>query len=98
MIRHEHHRRSLLTAAPGFLHLHYPPAEVTLLHRWLDTWSGLGDVITGLTRQGLDVELRQGSDGWRAHLYPTGVAHSISLELLWLQHHGGRCRRRGGGP
>jgi hypothetical protein len=37
----------------------------------------MGDVIAGLTRQGWDVELRQGQDGWRAHLYPTGLAHSI---------------------
>jgi hypothetical protein len=52
-------RRALLSAALGFLQLHEQPAEVAALRRWLDTWAGMGDVITGLTRQGWDVELRQ---------------------------------------
>jgi hypothetical protein len=58
-------RRALLSVALGFLQLRDQPPEVTLLRRWLDSWAGLGDVITGLTRQDLDVELRQGSE-WLA--------------------------------
>jgi hypothetical protein len=73
------HRRALLTAALGFLQPREEPAEVATLRRYMDTWTGLGDVITGLTRQGWDVELRQGQDGWRAYLYPTGLAHSIRV-------------------
>jgi hypothetical protein len=76
-------RRSLLVAALGSLQLHQPPAEVMLLHRSLHGWVGLGDVITGLTRQGLDVELRQFPHGWRANLYPTGTAHSIVVASAW---------------
>jgi hypothetical protein len=76
-------RRALLTAALGFLQLRDQPPEVTLQRRWLDSWAGLGDVITGLTRQGLDVELRQFPDGWRANLYPTGTAHSIVVSSAW---------------
>jgi hypothetical protein len=54
-----------------------------MLRRWLDTWSGMGEVIAGLTRQGLDVELRQFPDGWRANPYPTGTAHSIVVASAW---------------
>ena len=43
----------------------------------------MGDVITGLTRQGRDVELRQFPHGWRANLYPTGTAHSILVASAW---------------
>jgi hypothetical protein len=45
--------------------------------------SGMGDVIVGLTRQGLDLELRQFPTGWRANLYPTGTAHSIVVSSAW---------------
>jgi hypothetical protein len=48
-------RRALLTAALGFLQLRDQPPEVTLLRRWLDSWAGLGDVVAGLPRLGLDV-------------------------------------------
>jgi hypothetical protein len=40
-------------------------------------------VITGLMRQGLDVELRQFPDCWRANLYPTGTGHSIVVASAW---------------
>ena len=76
-------RRSFLTAALGFLQARDQAPEITLLRRWLDSWAGLGDVISGLTRQGLDVELRQFPHGWRANLYPTGMAHSIVLASAW---------------
>ena len=42
--------RSRLVATLGFLDLRDQPREVTLLRHWLDSWAGLGDVITGLTR------------------------------------------------
>jgi hypothetical protein len=76
-------RRALLDAALGFLQLRDQPREVTLLRRWLDSWAGLGDVIVGLTRQGLDLELRQFPLGWRANLYPTGTANSIVVASAW---------------
>ena len=37
-------RRALLTTALGFL------------RAWLDSWRGIGDIVTGLTWQGLNLE------------------------------------------
>jgi len=37
----------------------------------------------GLTRQGLDVELRQFPQGWRATLYQTGTAHVLVIASAW---------------
>jgi hypothetical protein len=88
--------RALLTAALGFLQVNDQPPEVMLLRRWLDSWAGLGDVIIGLTRQGLDLELRQFPHGWRANLYPTGTAHSIVIASAWEPTPCGRCSRRAG--
>jgi len=31
--------------------------ELDLVHRWLDTWAGLGLVVAGMTHQGWDVQL-----------------------------------------
>ena len=76
-------RRALLTAALGSLQLREDPPEVAMLRRWLDTWRGLGHVVTGLNAQGLDLELRQFPRGWRANLYPTGTAHSIVVASAW---------------
>jgi hypothetical protein len=76
-------QRGQHTAALGFLRLRQQPAEVAMLRRWLDSWAGMGDVIAGLTRQGLDLELRQFPRGWRASLYPTGTAHSIVVASAW---------------
>jgi hypothetical protein len=55
-------RRALLTAALGFLQLRQEPPEVAMLCQWLDTWLGVGHVVTGLNAQGFDLELRQGSE------------------------------------
>jgi hypothetical protein len=54
-----------------------------MLRRRMDSWAGLSDVITGLERQGLDVELCQFPTGWRANLYPTRTAHSIVVASAW---------------
>jgi len=70
-------RRALLTVALGFLQLRHQPPELAPLHRWLDSWRGMGDIVRGLNAQGLDLELRLFPGGWRANLYPTGTAHSI---------------------
>jgi len=58
-------RRATLRAALGF-----PPRapELGLLHRWLDTWTGLGLVVVGVERQGLRFSLSHiGADEWRAY-------------------------------
>jgi hypothetical protein len=61
-------RRLLLHAALGFLDLPPRAPELRLLHRWLDTWTGLGLIVVGVERQGLrfslshigELPLRQG--------------------------------------
>ena len=76
-------RRALLTVALGFLQLRHQPPELAPLHRWLDSWRGMGDIVRGLNAQGLDLELRLFPGGWRANLYPTGTAHSIVVASAW---------------
>jgi hypothetical protein len=58
-------RRSLLTAALGFLQL--PPRSPALraLHAWLDNWRGVGLIVEGMRRQGYRVSLRE-IDAWVA--------------------------------
>jgi len=59
-------------------------SELQLLHRWLDTWAGIGLIAVGLHSQGWDLQLTQYGDGnWRAAFYVTGVAHSIRAEQ-WM--------------
>jgi hypothetical protein len=76
--------RSLLIAALGFLAVDAEVPELQLLHRWLDTWAGIGLIAVGLHRQGWDVQLTQYGDGkWRATFYVTGTAHSIVGGSAW---------------
>jgi hypothetical protein len=46
-------RLANLTAALGFLRIPPRALELRLLHRWLDTWTGLGLVVVGVERQGV---------------------------------------------
>jgi hypothetical protein len=48
------------------------------LHRWLDSWRGIGDVVTGMNRQGYDLELIQYPDAWRCTFFTTGREHSLT--------------------
>lgn len=50
-------RRALLRAALGFLQLRPEPPEVAPLRQWLDSWTGLGVIVTGMLRQGYDAVL-----------------------------------------
>jgi hypothetical protein len=45
-------RLASLRAALGFLQLEPRAPELRLLHRWLDTWTGLGLVVAGVERRG----------------------------------------------
>jgi hypothetical protein len=60
-------RRALLFAALGFARLELRPAppELVALKRWLGSWTGTGAIITGMLRQGFDVDLR--SHEYRRH-------------------------------
>jgi hypothetical protein len=60
-------RLANLRAALGFLHLAPRAPELRLLHRWLDTWTGLGLMVVGVERQGLRFSLTHLAEGeWRA--------------------------------
>ncbi len=74
-------RRALLTAALGFTLLDTrgkpaPPAVKTV-REWLNNWTGVGHVVTGMARQDYDLELtRFDGRGWRATFFVTGMEHS----------------------
>ena len=72
-------RARLLSAALGFLAVEPHEPEVRLLHRWLDTWNGIGYVVAGMARQEYDLELRRyDGQGWRAMFFPAGFEHSLT--------------------
>ena len=50
-------RGQLFGAALGFLALEPRAPELQLLHRWADTWRGVGDVVVGMERQGYRLHL-----------------------------------------
>jgi hypothetical protein len=56
-----------LRAALGFLRLPPTEPELRLLHRWLDTWTGVGLITVGVERQGFRLSLSRIAEGeWRA--------------------------------
>jgi hypothetical protein len=72
-------RRSLLAAALGFALLEGHAAGLLAVRSWLSTWSGIGNVIAGMHRQGYDIQLTQYDErGWRATFYVTGMEHSAT--------------------
>ena len=55
------------------------PPVIAELRRWLDTWTGIGLVATGMARQGYDLNLtRYHEQGWRATFYVSGMEHSAT--------------------
>jgi hypothetical protein len=56
-------RSTALTAALAFLQLPPRAPELRFLHRWLDSWTGVGLIAVGLHRQGWDLQLTQYGDG-----------------------------------
>jgi hypothetical protein len=48
------------------------------MREWLDTWSGIGLIIAGMTYQGWDEQFTAyAARDWRANFFPVGIAHSI---------------------
>ncbi len=63
-------RRTLLTAALGLALLDPREPELRLLHGWLDSWRGIGDIVTGMKQHGYEVSLGDhGSSQWIAVFY-----------------------------
>jgi len=72
-------RAWVLRAALGFLAVEPREPELRLLHRCLDNWRGIGDIVAGMARQGYDLELRRyDGQGWRALFFAEGFEHSLT--------------------
>jgi hypothetical protein len=56
-----------------------------VVHEWLDTWRGIGDVTRGMTLQGWDLRLTEYDAGehWRATFFIASEAHSIMGGSAW---------------
>ena len=74
-----------LRAALGFLQLEPRAPELRLLHRWLDSWTGLGLVVVGVERQGLRFSMSHIAStvtnkpsGWTVQ---TGRSEGVSISL-----------------
>jgi hypothetical protein len=53
------------------------PSALLALHRWLDSWVGIGAIERGMYRQGYDLLLtRYANEEWRATFYNSGKEHS----------------------
>lgn len=73
-------RARLLLVTLGFLRLEGQlPSVLLALHRWLDTWRGIGHLAVGMARQGFDLQItRYDEQGWRVTFYTTGMEHSMT--------------------
>jgi hypothetical protein len=95
MVDRSEHRAQNLTAALGFLRVPPTAPELRLLHRWLDTWTGIGLITVDVERQGYRLMLSHITEGeWRARFMATpGGRRPASA---WWRRRGARCRWRGG--
>jgi hypothetical protein len=58
--------------------------ELRLVREWLNSWSGIGLIIAGMTHQGWDVQLTAyAARDWRANFFPVGIEHSIVGGTAW---------------
>ena len=90
-------RRATLRAALGFLVLEPRAPELQLLHRYADTWRGIGVVVVGMKRQGFEVSLGDhGAGQWIAVFYaghggqqPLEAAGTAQASTPWRATAGG---------
>ena len=65
-----------LCAALGFLRIESGAPELRLLHRWLDSWAGIGLIVVGMRRQGFQVSLGEhGAGQWIVVFYSGRGGH-----------------------
>src|SRR5437773_3844131 len=71
-------RARLMLATLGFLRLEGQLSPVLhALHRWLDSWHGIGIIERGMLHRGNDIQFtRYDERGWRATFYMSGMEHS----------------------
>jgi hypothetical protein len=56
-------RRALRTASLGFAQLPPQTPALRALHAWLDSWSGIGHIVTGMDRHGFPLSLKKYGNG-----------------------------------
>jgi hypothetical protein len=57
-----------------------PAPGLALVHRWLDSWAGIGLVVVGMAHQGYQVSLGEhGTARWIAVFYRPGGGHEPVL-------------------
>jgi hypothetical protein len=60
------------------------PLELRLVHDWLDSWSGIGLIVVGMTYQGWTYSSRLTRHATGARTSPpVGIAHSIIGGSAW---------------
>lgn len=63
-------RARLLRAALAAVLVRADAPELLLVHRWLDSWSGIGLIVTGMSRHGFTVSLGEHGVGrWIAAFF-----------------------------
>jgi len=82
-------RRLRAALAAVLIRAHAP--ELGLIHRWLDSWSGIGLVVVGMTHQGFQVSLGEhGAGQWIGVFYrghgghePVAAAGTAQAATPW---------------
>jgi hypothetical protein len=75
-LRGSNQRLANLRAALAFLRLPPTEPELRLLHRAFDNWHGLGQVVVGMRRHGLQISLGEhGAGQWIAVFYSGHGGH-----------------------
>jgi hypothetical protein len=71
-----HARGRRLRAALAAVLVKAPAPDLTLVHRWLDTWAGIALVVVGMAHRGYQVSLGDhGVARWIAVFYRPGGGH-----------------------
>src|SRR5436309_11251856 len=84
-------RRALLIAAPGFvLSSGSRSVSSSMLHGWLDSWSGLGAIVVGLSEHSYELTLIHDKNGWGGRRYPSRRNPILGRDLP-IQHR--KCAR-----